>query len=862
MRQPKCRWAVLTLCLFATAAFLAAAIPARATDDAMVPFVIPTDISPDCTFALAMPAVAANGPRVVARDGHFFLGEARFRAWGVNTCFGASMPTHADTERIARRLSAFGINSVRIHHLDTNDYPGGIWQRGTNELSPQGLECLDYYIDQLAKNGIRVNLNLHVGRQYSRRLGLADGDPENRFDKMVDLFTPQIIDAHRDYARKLLTHVNAYRKVRYADDPAIAFVEINNEDSLFMWGWQDKLRNLPPFYDKLLREKYTTWLKARYGSTAKVAAAWNAGTSPLGQNMLPAVDAPAKQGQNKAAWILEQHEGCKAIVKPLDNRAGGVRIETGRSDATNWHLQFNCAGLRVKSGQYYTLLFRARADKPRTLFYGANQAHAPWSGLGLSGHVKVTQTWQEFRAGFTATADDDNARVGFSFGGEDQSAFELADVRLAPGGQIGLDKDESLESGNVVVLPPQGTPARMTDAAMFLAQVEKDYFDGMYAFIKKDLGCRALVTGTIVFGPASLYTQSGMDYIDGHAYWQHPQFPGRPWDPANWIVEQQSMVDHPEQATLMRLASERLAGKPFTVSEYNHPAPNDSQAQCVPMIASFAAAQDWDGIWLYSYLHRAGDVQRDFFDSFFDMDANPAKWGFVPAGAMIFREAGIAPFEEKAVAQVGTARTGLTELAIAQSNNVPLTGFLGQDRAAAKQARLAWWDYPLKARTYATMRTEPSDRSAAPMSAIPVGDKPGVMVWDHVKGGTARYEARGERGSVEITAGQLPSMTVTRTALDGRPLDQTRRLLITACGRCENTGMQFSADRRTVGRDWGKGPTRIEAAGLDVAVPAKGTWRCRALKGDGSIGMEVPVTDGKVKLSPKYQTMWYLLTRE
>jgi hypothetical protein len=33
--------------------------------------------------------------------------------------------------------------------------------------------------------------------------------------------------------------------VRLADDPAVAFVEINNEDSLFMWGWEDKLRRLP-----------------------------------------------------------------------------------------------------------------------------------------------------------------------------------------------------------------------------------------------------------------------------------------------------------------------------------------------------------------------------------------------------------------------------------------------------------------------------------------------------------------------------------------------------------------------------------------------------------------------------------------
>ena len=140
----------------------------------------------------------------------------------------------------------------------------------------------------------------------------------------------------------------------------------------------------------------------------------------------------------------------------------------------------------------------------------------------------------------------------------------------------------------------ESTP-RILDRMVFLAETEKAYFDGMRSYIKKDLGCGALVTGTIVFGPLGLYAQSDMDFIDSHSYWQHPTFPGRPWDSANWLIEQRPMTDHPEQATLFRIAAERLAGKPFTLSEYNHPAPLDAQAECVPMVASFAAAQDWDG---------------------------------------------------------------------------------------------------------------------------------------------------------------------------------------------------------------------------------------------------------------------------
>ena len=182
---------------------------------------------------------------------------------------------------------------------------------------------------------------------------------------------------------------------------------------------------------------------------------------------------------------------------------------------------------------------------------------------------------------------------------------------------------------------------------MFLADTEKIYFDDMRAFIKSDLKCDALVTGTIVFGPLGLYAQSDMDFIDAHAYWQHPRFPGRPWDQGNWIVAQKPMTDFVNEATLFRLAAERLAGKPFTVSEYNHPAPLDSQAECVPMLASFAAAQGWNGLWFYTYSHDGDNWGRESLNSFFDIDTNPAKWGFMRAGAAIFRDGWIRPLERE-----------------------------------------------------------------------------------------------------------------------------------------------------------------------------------------------------------------------
>ncbi len=105
---------------------------------------------------------------------------------------------------------------------------------------------------------------------------------------------------------------------------------------------------------------------------------------------------------------------------------------------------------------------------------------------------------------------------------------------------------------------------------------------------------------------------------------------------------------------------------------------------------------------------------------------------------------------------------------------------------------------------------------------------------------------------------------MTVTALDDAAVNESRKILVTACGRCENTGMIFSDDRQTVGRNWGKPPVRIEAVEAVLVLP-EGNWKCQALGPDGMPIGNVPASDrsgkGLLRLSPQYETMWYLLTR-
>lgn len=840
----------------------------------MVPFVIPGEQGPESVLAVHNEPVGTE--RITVNGDHFVLDGERIKIWGVNITFGALVPSYEDASTGAERLAAAGINSVRFHHLDHSNYPWGIWDADNpTTFAPEALDRLDYFINELAQRGIYINMNLHVGRKHSDYLGLPD--PTTEYDKMVGIFTPQLIAAQKDYAQNLLGHYNPYRGMTYAEDPAIAFVEITNEDSLFMWSAADTLPNLPGYYADILQQQYNNWLAEEYIDTNGLAAVWNAEVEPIGENVLTSfVDHftdPNVPAEDK--WFLEQNQGATANFT-LDTYQSQTcaKLETTTPTDQWWHLQLKQPNLDIVEGQYYTLSFEAVAEQSRSIIANVGLNHSPWGFLGLYQTVSLSTTWQSYEFGFTATGSDDNGRVVFSFGRLDDTIFYLRNPQLRTGGQDGLLSDEFIETGTVRVYIDKPVKQRTVDRMRFFTDTEKSYFDDMYSYIKNDVNCGALVTGTIVFGPLGLWAQSDMDYIDAHAYWQHPVFPTWPWHPVDWYINQKPMTDYIDEATLFALAGKRLgksagyAGKPFTVSEYNHSAPLDTQASCIPMLTSFAAAQDWDGLWIFNYISENNQWNSNYYYRWFNFIHNPAKWGFFRAAKSIFLDDGIGP--------VGNSYSyvGLTE------PNAPLPPLvdlhLKYDRdmfgVLSEKADISPEDL-LNSRVVNSLYETGTIQSANEPSQTmldwqiggdgegiytAVGDSAGVYV-----GHSDKFSAA-TGGQIVVTEPDYIAMTITR--LDcGNPsaeLPKGAYALITTVGRCENTNMIFTQDRTSVGDDWGEAPVLIEPVSAEITLPYKGV-RCYALDPNGiiksSVTTRIENNQTVIELSSSYETMWYLL---
>lgn len=217
-----------------------------------------------------------HGP-VGIKDGHLVDGAGkRFRIWGVNFTGAACFPEATDAPAVARHLARFGINCVRFHFLDSNWGPeASVFDPARNDTQACDtvqLDRLDYFVAQLKEQGIYSNFNLNVGRVYRRGDGVPDYDRIG-FGKALQYFDARIQYLHRDYARRLLTHRNPYTGRRYCDEPALAIVELVNENSIVESWFSDRLRgehtgkhpgtwtDITRHYADQLTQSYNRWLR-------------------------------------------------------------------------------------------------------------------------------------------------------------------------------------------------------------------------------------------------------------------------------------------------------------------------------------------------------------------------------------------------------------------------------------------------------------------------------------------------------------------------------------------------------------------------------------------------------------------------
>jgi hypothetical protein len=191
------------------------------------------------------------------------------RFYGVNLCFTAQYLQHPEAEMLAERFLRLGYNTVRFHH---HEYPLIDRKDGcSTNLKAETLDQLDYLFAQFKKRGIYVTTDCYVSRPvYASEIwDGAKGDVEMNEFKMLVPVNERAYENWKTYNRNFLTHVNPYTGMRYADDPALAWLSMINEANFgnYIRNVSDRVR---PDWERA----WGSWLKAQYGSAEAVTEAW------------------------------------------------------------------------------------------------------------------------------------------------------------------------------------------------------------------------------------------------------------------------------------------------------------------------------------------------------------------------------------------------------------------------------------------------------------------------------------------------------------------------------------------------------------------------------------------------------------
>jgi hypothetical protein len=459
--------------------------------------------------------------------------------------------------------------------------------------------------------------------------------------------------------------------------------------------------------------------------------------------------------------------------------------------------------------------------------------------------------------------------------------------RLAAAWGAELKPNEDPAANNVA-LPEhlQGRGLRSRDGIVFLADTDRDMVRRMRIFLRDELGCRALVSNSSSW--TRFATDQGSretyDYVDDHFYVDHPKFLEAPWRLPSRCANTSPVAEGAPGGR--GICFTRLFGKPFTVTEYNYAGPGRFRGVGGILTGALGAFQGWGGIWRFAYAHNDdGLVNAEAMD-YFNLAGDPLSQAADRASLCLFLRGDLEPAPHSVglgmteadlahpaariptlapdwnwlawVTRVGTEVlpsplsatpcTAIVPLAWATPASaydpkkvVPLAAYAADNHAfitALQAKQILGKDASL----------EPSEKFfRSETGEITIDGPRDCLILDtpRTAGGyaPAGQSVKAPKGGVEIAV-KGTDATVWVSALDAKPIYQSRRLLVTHLTDLQNSGIRYAEPARQTLLGWGHLPCLVHAGQADVAIKLKSSGSCHvwALSPGGRRIAEVPCT--------------------
>lgn len=425
----------------------------------------------------------------------------------------------------------------------------------------------------------------------------------------------------------------------------------------------------------------------------------------------------------------------------------------------------------------------------------------------------------------------------------------------------------------------RGLPEKQEHYNGFLEELHDRFYREMHTFLRS-LPCNILLADqNMCHNYNSVLLRRRYDYIDNHAYWGHPSFPGKRWQMPMQIMPQESIIPH-SMGTLGMIATTQLLDKPFTVSEWCFVNPNPTSSEGSLLTAAFAALQGWDALNRFAYSH-VGDsayAKKQGVRTCFDDVHDPLVRLGEQLGALLFRSGALREspdcFAIQLDRELNRERSQIFHSA-ARTRQLALLSRIGcavneedgtlplppQTRAVIRSSGRRISRLPEAGDDWQVLHSLAAQKvvSRRVIEQEKFQSSTGEMEWD-VKNGTFRLAAPTAEAFV-LPAGKTLSgktfsiasdrqfTTAAAVAMDNRPLAESERILLFHFFPVFNTDQRFRDGSLSIVERWGRPPLLAERSRITLASRRDLTgFTLFALDFDGNRLEQVSFTGNRIKL--------------
>lgn len=768
--------------------------------------------------------------KIIIRNGHFYnsVTNERIRFFGTNTDTLDAFPEKESAPYIAKSIAQQGINVVRFTNMD--NYL--IWENNKNsKLSLTMLDKLHYFLYCLCENGIYANINLHVSRNY----------PEEEFQnklirskfkygKSLDRYYPPFIADQIKYADDLLGSYNQYTGYFLGEDPMILNIELNNENTMCNLDKQEYLDVIKgTIFETELCNQWRKWLKNKYMSFDDIYNSW---ILPFQMNL----------SENLADYnkMLFQKDVSGTEAEKTKNGDETIYfVNIFQKPKYSYGNQIIFPILNITKDTIYTLTFEAKAipkDSNHNDIYAnaiLQENKKPYAKFSDSILIKLTQTFQKYEILIqvypSVTTENPESTITLELIlSPEIGEYTFRNIKLFKGRDYtNCDYYEGEKSIDNIKLPDENFSIfAHADFRNFIYYTELNTQKNITNFIKNKYPNIYICDSQASYGNILSYEKEYdiSDFLDVHGYWQHPLFDDGLWSYVNFTIKNTPMFDSSTYGTFNTLTKLKPFNKLYTISEYNHPFPNEHMHEKFPMVGSWAAFHDWDIVYQFSY--GQNNSNKYYNTGFFNMANNPIDISFAPFIALSFRSHYVSTSHNYVHTKISRD--------LIQSMNLYRTVNL-----KTLISTNPWWPgihdveiidnyeneivYDTNINLSENKKDFITEEITWKNSIYQVNAPKVRTITGRIGNNEKTYECNLGLLKINISLNQTlkESATIGILSLDDRDLENSKKILLSIGGKIMNTGQKWNPSRTSTGKthegaNWGEAPVLVQFIDFDA----------------------------------------------